>query len=441
MLNVFRDGIADEAETIDPELRRERALETLRSQLASVAERSEFHRERFARAGFDPKDPGWLAGFGELPLMSKRDHLESLAARRPWGTNLAVDPDEVVRVHFSSGTTSEPTPIAWTAADLERWTHMYARCAYGFGLRHTDVYQCLLSFAWFVGGLGTHAAFERVGATCIPGGNQDSLRQLRTMERFGTTFIALTPSFAIHLAEVADQNGIDLRALPVNKMLIAGEPGGSVPATRRMIEELWNAKVFDGYGSLEFQPIAWECDRQAGLHLAEDFLYPEVLDPETLRPVPDGTPGLLVLTHLDKQAHPLVRWSTGDVVSLDRGRCECGRTTARLAGGVLGRTDDMLVVRGVNLFPSAVEDVVRSLPELNGEYQVIVDDEVRDPRSGHLNAIKVTAEATADPCPPGVAGELATRIRATLTVRALVEVVPPGTLQRSTHKARRLIRR
>ena len=346
MLKAFRDGILDEVETVAPERRREETTAALRAQLASLAGRSEFHRERFAATGFDPRDPAWLEAFQALPLMDKRDHLGSLEGREPWGTNLGVDPSELVRVHFSSGTTSVPTPIAWTAADLDRWTHLYARGAYSYGLRHTDVYLCLLSFAWFVGGLGTHAAFERIGATCIPGGNQESLRQLETMRRFGVTTTALTPSFALHLAEVAEEAGIDLRALPVSKMLIAGEPGGSVPATRRLIEELWDAKVFDGYGSLEFQPIAWECERQAGLHLQEDFLFPEVLDPESLRPVPDGTPGLLVLTHLDKQAHPLVRWSTGDVVAIDRAPCACGRTTARLASGVLGRTDDMLVVRG-----------------------------------------------------------------------------------------------
>lgn len=446
MLTPYREGILDAVEVLSSEERGHQTLDRLREQLESVRERSDFHRERFAAVGFEPATMTSVEDLRRLPLMGKVDHQETLAAAGPLGTNLAVPMDDVVRVHFSSGTTGTPTPVAWTAADLDRWTNLYARGAYAFGVRHTDIYQCLLGFAWFVGGLGTHAAFERIGALCIPGGNAESVRQLETIQRFGSTFTAITPSFAVHLAEVARENGIDPRSLPISRMLMAGEPGGSIKATRELIEELWDARAYDGYGSLEFQPIAWECAEQNGLHMFEDFAYAEVLDPDTLEPVPDGEPGLLVLTHLDKQAHPFVRWSTGDIVSRDRSECPCGRTTARLVGGVRGRVDDMLVVRGVNVFPSAVEAIVRAEVRCSGEYVVIVDDTVRDPSSGHLTGIRVQVELVAhdggdDRSVDEVAAGLVASIKKQLNVRAVVEAVEEGALPRATHKAKRLIRR
>jgi phenylacetate-CoA ligase len=212
-----------------------------------------------------------------------------------------------------------------------------------------------------------------------------------------------------------------------------------VPATRRHIEQQWGAKCFDGYGSLEFQPIAWECEEQAGGHLMEDFAYAEVVDPDTYEPVPDGTPGVLVLTHLDKQASPLVRWWTGDIVVRDSAPCGCGRTHPRLPGGVVGRADDMLVVRGVNLFPSAVEQVVRQHAGTTGEYQIVLDDDVTDSATGYLTGIKLRVEVEPG-APESLGPDLAAAIRAELTVRASVVPVPEGSLPRSTHKTKRVVR-
>jgi phenylacetate-CoA ligase len=436
----WREGILDEAEVLPMETRQSQTLTALKTQLERVFTSSPFHRARFSELGFEPGDLTSLQDVAALPLMGKTDHQASLAAAPPFGNNLGVAPEDLARVHFSSGTTGQPTPVAWTTPDRDRWTHLYARGAYGFGVRASDVYQCLLSFAWFVGGLGSHAGFEELGATGIPGGNSDSVRQLETMRRFGTTFSAMTPSFAVHLAEVAEEHGIALGSLAVDKLLIAGEPGGSVPATRKLIEELWQAKAFDGYGSLEFQPIAWECTEQAGLHLFEDYVHAEVLDLDTGARVADGGVGQLILTHLDKQAHPFVRWATGDVVQMTREPCACGRTTARLLGGVRGRADDMLVVRGVNLFPAAIEDIVRSLPGTTGEYLVMVDDDVRDGRSGHLNAIKVQVEmASAESDDRAIVAEqLGRAIRSQLHVRAVVVPVEARELPRATHKAVRI---
>jgi phenylacetate-CoA ligase len=301
------------------------------------------------------------------------------------------------------------------------------------------VYQCLFGFAWFVGGLGGSAGFARIGATVIPAGSGDTERQLDTIATYGTTSVSATPSFALYLAEVAEQQGRPLAASTVRHLQVGGEPGGGLPATRAAIEQLWGARCYDGYGSLEFQPIAWECTEQAGGHLAEDFALAEVVDPETGRPVPDGTPGVLVLTHLDKQACPLVRWWTGDVVVRDGDRCGCGRTSARLVGGVLGRADDMLVVRGVNLFPSAVEQLVREFPDTTGEFQIVLSPRVTDPVTGYLTGIELRVETTAADR-AGFAARLAERCRADLTVRCDVHAADPGSLPRSTHKSHRVVR-
>ncbi|HUF88210.1 MAG TPA: AMP-binding protein [Thermohalobaculum sp.] len=414
-------------------------LERLKAQLAHVARASRHYAKVFAEAGFEPGDLKGLDELRALPLTRKADYLRALGAAPPFGAMLAVDPAEVVRVHFSSGTTAKPSPDCWTAADIARWTDLYARLAYSQGVRRGDVYQCLFNFSWFVGGLGGLMAYQRIGATCIPGGSGDSERQVATMFDYGTTAVTATPSFMAHLGEVARRMGREPRATKLSKIMLGGEPGASIPATRRMLEELWDAKCFDGYGSLEFQPIGWDCAAQQGPHLVEDFAVAEVLDPETGAPVADGTAGVLVLTHLDKQAMPLVRWWTGDMVVRDPARCACGRTHARLAGGVRGRADDMLVIRGVNVFPSAIEELVRALPGSTGEYLIVIDRDVRDPASGFLNGLKLRVEAAAG-APADLGERIAAEVRAKLQVRARVEMVEAGALPRSTHKARRILR-
>jgi phenylacetate-CoA ligase len=279
------------------------------------------------------------------------------------------------------------------------------------------------------------AGYQKLGCLCVPGGSADSTRQLETMLRLGTTAVGGTPSFLLHLAEVAAREGFDLPGRGPTILMTGGEPGAAVPGVRRQLERKWGARAYDGYGSIEFQPIAWECEAQAGGHLTEDFAHAEVLDPSTHEPVPDGTPGVLVLTHLDKQATPFVRWWTGDVVVRDRSQCACGRTMARLPGGVRGRADDMLVVRGVNLFPSAAEDVIRRTDGA-GEFRIVIDGTLEDPATGFLTGIKIDLEADDS----GLAEVVSQRIRSELTVRAVVTACAPGSLPRSTHKSARLIR-
>lgn len=433
------DRYWDEVETYPRERLRELQLAALRRQLCYVAEHSAFYAGQWRDLGFDPRGLTSLEELAALPTVDKAAYVEGLAADPPWGRFLTADSRDLRRVHFSSGTTGTPTPVCWTQADLDRWADLYARAGYSQGVRADDIYQCLFGYPWFVGGLGGTAGFARIGATVIPAGSGDTERQLDTIERFGTTSISATPSFVLHLAETAERAGRSLRESRVRHIQVGGEPGAGVPATRSLIEEHWGARCYDGYGSLEFQPIAWECVEQAGGHLAEDFAYAEVLDADTRRPVPDGTPGVLVLTHLDKQACPLVRWWTGDVVVRTSAICGCGRTHARLVGGVLGRHDDMLVVRGVNLFPSAVEEFVRSTPDTTGEFRIVLSPAVTDPATGYLTGIGLRVETTAADRAE-FAERLAARFKVELNVRCVVEPVDPQSLPRSTHKSRRIVR-
>jgi phenylacetate-CoA ligase len=412
-------------------------LHALRRQLARVGAASAYYRDKFQAAGFAAEALNTLDDLRKLPVTRKEDYVAGLAADPPYGNFRAVDPSRAVRVHFSSGTSGRPTPVLWTAADLARWTDLYARYLYGQGLRAGDTFLCQFNYPWFVGGLGFTQAAERIGALVIPGGAVDTRRQVETIAQFQPKAVAGTPSFMAHVAETAREMGVDLARSPVAMVCVGGEPGGSVPGTRARLEAMWGAKVFDCYGALEFQPIAWDTRLQRGPLIAEDFIYAEILHPETHAAVPDGERGVLVLTHLDKEACPLVRWWTGDVVVRDRSPQPDGRTHARLAGGVLGRADDMLIVRGVNLFPSAVEDIVRAFPGTTTEY-VLVVGETKNAR-GYLDSVTLRVERTGD-APPDLAAALAARLRERLQVRFAVEVLPAGTLPRTVHKAKRVVR-
>jgi phenylacetate-CoA ligase len=435
----YRDGIWDERETWSRDRLSGWQLEALRAQLGRLAETSPFYRARFREAGFAPGDLRDLSDLARLPFTTKDDFRDALLPAPDYSQMLSCAPDEVARVHFSSGTTGQPTPNYWSRRDLARWSDLYARYLYAQGLRRGQRFQCMFGYSWFVGGLGATYAAERIGALVIPGGNVDTKRQIETLFRFDVDAVIGTPSFMAHVAETAREMGRDMRDSKVRQIGLGGEPGASVPATRRRLAESWDAAVYDCYGSLEFQPIAWDVGDGLGASLTEDFAYAEVIDPQTCEPVPDGTPGVLVLTHLDKQACPLVRWWTGDMVVRRSVESPDGRTHARLDGGVRGRADDMLIVRGVNVFPTAVEEVVRGAAGTTGEYQIVVDPALSDPVSGSLKRLHLRVEATAE-APRDFAERLAAQVKERLSVRADIEVMEPGSLPRSVHKAQRIVR-
>ncbi|MEQ8899552.1 MAG: AMP-binding protein [Roseovarius sp.] len=436
LADTVRTDVWDEVELRSRDQIAADQLSALSRQLDYLSRNSLHYGEVLKDAGFAPGDLKSLDDLRGLPMTAKSDFVASVAKAPPMGRFVAAPRDDLRRIHFSSGTTAAPMPQFWTQFDLDRWADLYARNAHAQGVGPGDVFQCLFTYAWFVGGLGATMGYQRAGATCIPAGSQDTERQIATMTEFGTTALCGTPSFIIHLGEEMLRRGVDPAATKVDKIMVGGEPGAGVPATRKRIEKLWNAGCFDAYGCLEFQPIAGECAHRTGPHIAEDFVHAEILDVETLLPVPDGTPGMLVVTHLDKQAGPLLRWKTNDIVVRDSRPCSCGRTHARLIGGVRGRADDMLIVRGVNVFPSAIEDVVRSIGGLADEYQIVVDDSVRDTETGMLKGIRLKVEA-----PGGTSAEtVAAEVKRALNIRAHVEIAPSGSLPRATHKAQRLIR-
>lgn len=430
--------IWDEVETWSRDRIEDHQLTALQQQLARVQSASGWYGREFREAGFDARDLKSLDDIRKLPLTRKSDYVRGLAEKPPFGSFAAVGVEEAVRIHFSSGTTGKPTPVLWTRNDIERWADIYARYLYAQGLRRNDVMQCMYNFAWFVGGLGATMGAQRVGALVIPAGAGDTARQIETILDYGTKCLVGTPSFMAHVAETAASMGVDLAASTVSVIGVGGEPGASVPATRQRLEKAWGARMFDCYGALEFQPVAWETAGQFGPVLAEDEVYAEILDAVTEQPVEDGERGVLVLTHLRKEACPLVRWWTGDVVVRDRRPMADGRTHGHLPGGVLGRADDMLVIRGVNLFPTAIENVVRSVEGTTNEYQLVIDESVKDPKSGFLTGVKLRIEATPD-APADLVENLTTKLKEKLQVRFKVDVLPAGTLPRTVHKAKRLV--
>jgi phenylacetate-CoA ligase len=434
----YSNDIWDPVETWSRDQIEEFQLGALKKQLARVESKSAYYKKVFKEAGFSAADFKSFEDLRHLPITRKSDYVAGLAEDPPFGTMRAVDLSEAVRVHFSSGTTGRPSPVLWSKRDIERWADLYARYLYAQGLRAGDVFQCMFNYSWFVGGLGATLAAQHIGALVIPGGSVDTKRQIETIREYGTKCVIGTPSFMAHVAEAAEEMGVDLAASTVRMVCVGGEPGASIPGTRERLERMWGAKMFDCYGALECQPIGWDTALQLGPQIAEDFIYVEILDPDTLEPVEDGQRGVLVLTHLDKEACPLVRWWTGDVVVRDRRPTPDGRTHATLKGGVLGRADDMLIVRGVNLFPSAVEDIVRAFPGTTNEYVLVIDNSVKDPKTGFLTGVKLRVERT-DDAPEDLGEKLSYRLRERLQVRFVVEVLPAGSLPRTVHKAKRVI--
>jgi len=434
----YSETLWDEVETWSRDRIETFQLDALRRQLKRVGERSKHYQGVFAQAGFDAGDIKSLADLRKLPFSRKSEYVAGIEAEPPFGRHTAVERGEAVRVHFSSGTTGKPTPVLWSQADIERWADLYARYLYAQGLRRGDVLQCMFNYAWFVGGLGATLAAQHLGALVIPASSGDTERQIETIFEYGTNCVIGTPSFMAHMAEAAAKKGRDLTKSQVRMVCVGGEPGASIPGTRERLEAQWGAPMFDCYGALECQPIAWDTAAQIGPTLAEDFIYVEVLHPDTHEPVADGERGVLVLTHLDKVACPLVRWWTGDIVVRDSTPAPDGRTHARLKGGVLGRADDMLIIKGVNLFPTAVEDIVRAFPGLTNEYVLVIDDSVKDPNTNFLTGVRLKVERE-DGAPADIGEKLSQRLRDKLQVRFKVEVLEAGTLPRTVHKAKRVI--
>jgi phenylacetate-CoA ligase len=425
--------LAPEVEARPPAEQRELDDAAYREQLAYVLERSAFYRDKLAVDS--AADAGGLADLARLPLTEKDELRATRTAEAPIGTHLCAGREEIVRIYSTSGTTGTPTYIPLTAADLDNWVtgsaRSYAAAGVSAGQRAVTTYNA----GPFVAGAAL-AALERIGLAHVPVGTGNTERLARAIELLRPEVAVLTPSYAAYLIEWAQERGLDLPGSSVERVLVAGEPGGGEPAFRAKLEEGWGARVTEAMGIGDIGPSLWgECERQEGMHLgARGFVHPELIDPASGEPVEprDGATGELVLTHLRHRAAPLLRFRTRDHVELWTSPCACGRTTPRVR--CIGRTDDMLIVRGVNVFPSAVREVVSAFaPRVSGH--VLVRPESAGVKQEPPLPLRVELARGAEP-----AGDLAdairARIRDVLVVQTRVELVPWGTLERSEYKSR-----
>jgi len=405
--------------------------EAFGEQLAYVLERSPFYRSKLA--GHDTGEG--LAGIGRLPLTTKQELRDTVTRENPFGAHLCAEPGEIVRIYSTSGTTGTPSFIPLTANDVENWVVASARSYAASGIRAGQRIVSTYNAGPFVAGAAL-AAFDRLGLTHIPVGTGSSERLLQAVELLRPQAVVLTPSYAAHLAERAAERGHDLRGSSVERVLVAGEPGGGEPGFRALLEDGWGAAVTEAMGIGDIGVSLWgECEHQDGMHLgARGFVHAELIDPETgaAVPVEDGASGELVLTHLRHEAAPLLRFRTRDHVHVRMAPCPCGRTGPRIR--CVGRTDDMLVERGVNLFPSAVREILSGFaPAVSGNVVV----RPRAPGVKQDPPLPVTVELARDANgDPSLAAAIRERLRDALVVQTSVELVPWGSLPRSRYKSR-----
>ncbi|HVS84265.1 MAG TPA: hypothetical protein VHD91_01375 [Gaiellaceae bacterium] len=404
-------------------------LEKLRRQVAYLEERSPFYQEKLRGAGVDSRALESLDALRRFPLTTKQEVRDSQAAAPPLGRHACVELAEVVRLHASTGTTGSPSWVGLTSRDVETWTRITAESFRAQGIRSDDVVVHAAGLTLFVGGLPVQDAIERIGATFVPIGTGASEKVLGAMRTLGRTVLHSTPSYALYLAEWLRERDVDPRSLGVRKLTCGGEPGAGQPAVRAQIEEAWGAPVTEGLGNADMAPVIWgECEHQAGMHLTGgEWVYAELIDPESEEPVPweTGVEAELVYTALERECCGLLRFRTRDRLRVVATDCACGRPGPLVR--CVGRTDDMLIVLGVNVFPAAIRDLVAELrPRTTGAMQVVLP--TRGPRVEP--PLRVEVEAADE----NVAGELAERIRGRLTIPVHVELVPPGSIARSEMK-------
>jgi phenylacetate-CoA ligase len=375
-------GIRDpQHETMPREELRKLQGDRLAKLVARIYENVPFYRNLLTEAGITPEKVTGLEQLGSLPFTYKRD----LRDQYPFGL-FAVPLKQIVRIHASSGTTGKPTTVGYTRGDIDMWSECMARTMAAAGVTDEDIVQNAYGYGLFTGGLGAHYGAERLGAAVIPISGGNTQKQLMLMQDYSSTVLCSTPSFALYIWDVANELGIDMRTLPLRVGVFGAEPWSE--AMRKDIEEKLNIKAVDIYGLSEIMGpgVSFECaDVQQGLHVNEDFFLAEIIDPDTGDQLPDGELGELVFTTLTKEGIPLLRYRTGDITRLNVETCACGRTFARM-DRVSGRSDDMLIIRGVNVFPSQVESVLLLSPEIEPHYRLIVD------RQGSMDTLAVEVE-------------------------------------------------
>ena len=408
-------------------------LERLQALVKRVYQKIPFYKESFDKAGINPEDIKSLADLTKLPFTVKQDMRDAY----PFGL-FAVPRKDVVRVHCSSGTTGTATVVGYTQKDLENWGDCFARALYGAGCGPDSTLQIAYGYGLFTGGLGAHNGGERAGCTVLPMSTGNTKRQVRLMKDFDVDCLCCTPSYALNIAEVAQEEGYNVHEFPIHAGILGAEPCSE--ATRAEIEQKMGIQVYDIYGLSEVMGpgVACECEKQHGLHVCEDQFIIEILDPKTLQPVPDGEWGEVVFTTLCKECSPLVRYRTRDISRILVGECECGRTFRRM-DRIAGRTDDMMILRGVNVFPSQIEEEIVSFPEIAPQYQLILTTK------GTLDHAELRVE-TVPEFPfdeirrlEKLKKDLQKALKENLQIAVDVKIVEPKTIERAEGKAKRII--
>ena len=423
-----------ETECASSEARRKVQLERLQHTVERVYARVPFYRDKLTRAGLSPDSITTLADIARLPLTTK----DELRQTYPYGL-LACDRSELIEIHTSSGTTGAPVVGAYTAADIDMWSEVMARTLTMAGCGRGDTVQNGYGYGLFTGGLGVHYGARRIGANIIPISSGNTRRQLMIMRDFGTTLLTCTPSYSLFLAEAALEEGIDLHALPLKAGCFGAEPWSE--NMRGEIESKLGISAHDIYGLTELigPGVASECEYKHGQHFNEDYFYPEIIDPKTGAVLADGEKGELIITSLQREGTPLLRYRTRDITYLMREPCACGRTTLRIHR-LLGRTDDMMIIRGVNCFPSQIENVLMRIEGTQPHYQIVIDR-----GATHLDEIEVQVEveetlfSDLTSKMESLRKQIHDELKSELGISAHIKLVEPRTIARSEGKARRII--
>jgi len=414
-------------------------LQRFKGRVAYVYERSPFYRRKFDAAGIKPDDIRTLDDIRYVPFTIKEELRESQAEHPPWGDFLCVPPEDGVRTFQTTGTTGIPVKVLLNKRDwTEHYYEEFMHFMYGYGIKKSDILFVPFNFGLHIAWWGFSAALEKEGVLIVPGGGQSSQDRVRNIHEWGATVVCGTPTYMLFLGEKALEMGMPLADSKVRIVVTAGEPGANAPSTKKTIEELWSAKNYDDIGSTEAANFGFECIAQSGTHLIESLFYAECLDTETLEPVGPGEVGELVLSNLCTESMPLLRYRIKDLVRFNMEPCECGRTFLRLDGGVLGRADDMFQFAGINVFPSAIENLVSEVGEFANEYQLVV------PKMGSGKRLKIVVE----PALPDIPKEKMTEalkkfietIKFRLTITPEVVVAQLGELPRFEGKAKRVVR-
>ena len=392
-----------------------------------------FYRNKMQERGLRPDDITSIDDITLLPFTTKQD----LRDNYPFGLQAAPQ-SEVVRIHASSGTTGKPTIVGYTRKDLGVWSESFSRGLTAFGVTRDDIISVAYGYGLFTGGLGAHYGIENLGATVIPASTGNTEKHIGILRDLGVTGIACTPSYALYLAETMAKMGVRKEDLRLRIGIFGAEPW--TENMRREIEHLLGVRAYNIYGLSEISGpgVSYECQCQHGSHISEDHFYPEIVSPDTLEPLPEGEVGELVFTTLSKEGMPLLRYRTKDLTRLNYAPCDCGRTSVRM-DRIMGRSDDMLIIRGINVFPSQIESVILSIEQLAPQYLIIVR------REGNLDTIKVQVELRPEyfvddfPAMEGMKKMFAHKLKSVLSISAQVDLLPPGSIERSQGKSKHII--